>query len=92
MSSTEPLPAPSDEAHIAGGYDVHRHGLEFEITKDGKPITPDPYLGARGHLVALREGDLAYLHVHAEEDELRTHRGNGRRLERLDRDTRPAAL
>ena len=23
-----------------------------------------PYLGAKGHLVALREGDLAYLHVH----------------------------
>jgi len=67
----QPLPAPSDEAHIAGGYDVHRHGLEFEITKDGKPITPDAYLGARGHLVALREGDLGYLHVHAEQDELK---------------------
>jgi hypothetical protein len=26
----------------------------------------EPYLGARGHLVALREGDLAYLHVHPE--------------------------
>ena len=25
-----------------------------------------PYLGAYGHLVALREGDLAYLHVHPE--------------------------
>jgi hypothetical protein len=24
-------------------------------------------LGAKGHLVALREGDLAYLHVHPEE-------------------------
>ena len=23
-----------------------------------------PYLGAFGHLVALRDGDLAYLHVH----------------------------
>jgi hypothetical protein len=23
-----------------------------------------PYLGAKGHLVALREGDLAYLHTH----------------------------
>jgi hypothetical protein len=31
----------------------------------------DPYLGARGHLVAIREGDGAYLHVHpAGEDEL----------------------
>ena len=25
-----------------------------------------PYLAAYGHLVALREGDLAYLHVHPE--------------------------
>jgi hypothetical protein len=24
----------------------------------------EPYLGALGHLVALRDGDLAYLHVH----------------------------
>jgi hypothetical protein len=27
-------------------------------------VTVEPYLGARGHLVALRQGDLAYLHVH----------------------------
>jgi len=26
--------------------------------------TLQPYLGAAGHLVALRSGDLAYLHVH----------------------------
>ena len=26
----------------------------------------DPYLEAYGHLVALRVGDLAYLHVHPE--------------------------
>ena len=32
---------------------------------DGTPVTDlQPYLGAYGHLVALREGDLAYLHVH----------------------------
>ena len=24
----------------------------------------EPYLGAGGHLVALREGDMAFLHVH----------------------------
>ena len=24
----------------------------------------EPYLGERGHLVALRKGDAAYLHVH----------------------------
>src|SRR3546814_3056298 len=34
---------------------------------DGNPVmTLQPYLGAYGHLVALREGDLAYLHVHPE--------------------------
>ena len=29
------------------------------------------YLGARGHLVVLRRGDLAYLHTHADEQALR---------------------
>lgn len=28
------------------------------------------YLGAKGHLVALRDGDLAYLHVHPDEGRL----------------------
>jgi hypothetical protein len=35
------------------------------VSKDGRPVTDlQPYLGAYGHLVALRDGDLAYLHVH----------------------------
>ncbi|WP_278258289.1 hypothetical protein [Nocardioides convexus] len=35
------------------------------VSKDGAPVTDlEPYLGAYGHLVALRGGDLAYLHVH----------------------------
>lgn len=39
--------------------------LRLTVTKDGEPVTDlEPYLGAYGHLVALREGDLAYLHVH----------------------------
>jgi hypothetical protein len=29
------------------------------------------YLGARGHLVALRQGDLAFLHVHPDESSQR---------------------
>ena len=29
-------------------------------------MTLEPYLGAFGHLVAIRAGDLAYLHVHPE--------------------------
>ncbi len=41
--------------------------LTLEVTQDGAPVTTiEPYLGAFGHLVALREGDLAYLHVHPE--------------------------
>jgi len=44
--------------------------LAFTVTQDGRPVTAlEPYLGAFGHLVALRDGDLAYLHVHAAGDE-----------------------
>ena len=61
------LPAPATTAS-ADGYDVRldREGeeLRFTITRDGEPVATDPYLGAGGHLVALREGDLAFLHVH----------------------------
>ncbi|GAB3167530.1 hypothetical protein GCM10027059_28580 [Myceligenerans halotolerans] len=42
--------------------------LTISVAKDGDPVTDlQPYLGAHGHLVALREGDLAYLHVHPEQ-------------------------
>ncbi|MEV4422146.1 hypothetical protein AB0L40_19520 [Patulibacter sp. NPDC049589] len=42
--------------------------LRFQVTRDGRPVQAlQPYLGARGHLVALRDGDLAYLHVHPDE-------------------------
>jgi hypothetical protein len=44
--------------------------LTFTVSKNGKPVTDlEPYLGAFGHLVALRDGDLAFLHVHPEGDE-----------------------
>ncbi|HEU0304694.1 MAG TPA: hypothetical protein VFR32_08935 [Gaiellaceae bacterium] len=74
-----PLPPASTVAH-AGPYtvaldagDPHAETpamLSFRVTSDGEGVTVDPYLGARGHLVVLREGDLAYLHTHAEEDAL----------------------
>jgi hypothetical protein len=70
----EPLPAPRATAVSDGGYDVRldtadahpgdEAQLRFTITKDGAPVKTEPYLGAGGHLVALREGDLAFLHVH----------------------------
>lgn len=44
--------------------------LTLTVSRDGEPVTAlEPYLGAYGHLVALREGDLAYLHVHPEGEE-----------------------
>jgi hypothetical protein len=47
---------------LAAGSDAK---LALNVTKDGTPVTDlQPYLGAYGHLVALRAGDLAYLHVH----------------------------
>jgi hypothetical protein len=39
--------------------------VTLTVNRDGVPVTDlQPYLAAYGHLVALREGDLAYLHVH----------------------------
>ncbi|WP_445151846.1 hypothetical protein [Baekduia sp. Peel2402] len=65
------LPAPTDRATV-DGYDValrtSGETLRFAISRDGTPVDVEPYLGASGHLVALREGDLAYLHVHPHED------------------------
>jgi hypothetical protein len=72
-----PLPQPATTAGAGDGYRVRldadglRAGedteLSFTVTRDGEPVRTEPYLGAGGHLVALREGDLAYLHVHPEE-------------------------
>jgi hypothetical protein len=40
-------------------------GLTLSVSRGGRPVTNlQPYLGAYGHLVALRTSDLAYLHVH----------------------------
>jgi len=52
------------EGGLSAGSDSD---LAISVTRDGAPITTlQPYLGAYGHLVALRAGDLAYLHVHPE--------------------------
>jgi hypothetical protein len=45
--------------------------LTFEVTRAGRPVALQDYLGAKGHLVALREGDLAFLHVHPDASSLR---------------------
>ena len=66
-----PFPPPTT-TDTTDGYKVELkpdgHALDFAITKDGEPVTTEPYLGAGGHLVALREGDLAFLHVHPDGD------------------------
>jgi hypothetical protein len=50
------------EGDLAAGGDAE---LTLSVSRDGEPVTDlEPYLGAYGHLVALRAGDLAYLHVH----------------------------
>jgi len=67
-------PAASSVAHV-DGYDVAlappaRSGgddLDFTVTRGGRPVALQPYLGTAGHLVALRAGDLAYLHVHPQD-------------------------
>lgn len=52
-----------------------RSTLAFDVRRAGAPVEAlEPYLGALGHLVAVREGDLAYLHVHP----LETGPGSGR--------------
>jgi hypothetical protein len=45
--------------------------LAFTVTRNGKPVAVEDYLGAKGHLVALRQGDLAFLHVHPDENSLK---------------------
>ncbi|GAA3392371.1 hypothetical protein GCM10020369_53800 [Cryptosporangium minutisporangium] len=67
------LPAAARTATV-DGYTVTLGGqltagssskLTLSVSRNGKPVTDlQPYLGAYGHLVVLRDGDLAYLHVH----------------------------
>ena len=68
-----PLPAPASRATTSDGYTVELAGssragrpatLSFDVARDGEDVELQDYLGAKGHLVALREGDLAYLHTH----------------------------
>jgi hypothetical protein len=71
-----PLPAPDRTVRSDGGLEVMLHSrndrVGFEIRDQGVVVNDrlEPYLGAKGHLVALREGDLAYLHTHPHGDEL----------------------
>ncbi len=46
--------------------------MAFSVLRDGEVIDEElqRYLGAKGHLVTLRLGDLAYLHTHPDGDRL----------------------
>ncbi len=71
FAPVDPLPSQVDRVD---GYEVRLSGdvvaggtsqLVATVSRDGRPVTDlEPYLGAFGHLVALRHSDLAYLHVH----------------------------
>ncbi|MFI9757081.1 hypothetical protein ACIHFB_03965 [Streptomyces sp. NPDC051963] len=54
------------EVGLSGGLRPGKEGeLKLTVSRNGRPVTDlQPYLGAYGHLVVLRSGDLAYLHVH----------------------------
>jgi hypothetical protein len=77
---SRPLPAPATTART-DGFRVRlvdgavRAGeespLSFEVTRNGRRVRLQDYLGAKGHLVALRQGDLAFLHVHPDASSLR---------------------
>ncbi len=75
-SPSDPLGAP-DTLIRSDGYEVRlatpeslRVGEEvrlvFSVSREGKAITNlEPYLGALGHAVVLKERDLTFLHAHA---------------------------
>ncbi|UAL29779.1 heavy-metal-associated domain-containing protein [Nocardioides rotundus] len=73
-----PVPVEPAAATTVDGFEVSVEGdliagsastLTLTVSRDGEPVTIlEPYLGAFGHLVALRDGDLAYLHVHPHGD------------------------
>jgi hypothetical protein len=72
----QPLPASSRTAQpgqyqveLMGDLDAGVHSeIAFRVRENGREVQLEPYLGALGHLVALRASDLTYLHVHPLED------------------------
>ncbi|GAA3039521.1 hypothetical protein GCM10010528_20110 [Gordonia defluvii] len=69
-------PTPSRTATVDGftvtvDGDLGPHGtsmLTARVRHAGQTVRLQPYLGALGHLVVLRAGDLAYTHVHPRQD------------------------
>lgn len=75
--SPEPVPAPAVAVKDDRGLEVRLRGeggstVAFDVLRGGKVINDEleDFLGAKGHLVTLRAGDLAYLHNHPDADRL----------------------
>ena len=64
--ATSPSAAAATDDTVSARLIRDGRRITAKVTADNKAVLPDPYLGARGHLVVLRMGDLAYLHVHPE--------------------------
>lgn len=71
------VPAVSTTATDDRGLRVRRRAtgdgtVAFDVLRDGRVVNDEleDYLGAKGHLVTLRVGDLAYLHTHPDGDRL----------------------
>lgn len=73
----KPLESVSNTSDAGDGYEVTIESPRaigggtartvFEVFRNGRKVDEvQPYLGADGHLVALRDGDLAFLHAHPE--------------------------
>ncbi|MGI8421847.1 MAG: hypothetical protein ACR2MU_06270 [Gaiellaceae bacterium] len=63
--------ASTDGYSVSLAHDELRAGretqLHFVVRRNGRPVESfESYIGRRGHLVALRDGDLSYSHVHPE--------------------------
>jgi hypothetical protein len=62
------VPLVPSEADEVAGFEVSLEAdagtATVTVRRGGEVVTTEAYLGAAGHLVALRDGDLAYLHVH----------------------------
>jgi hypothetical protein len=71
-ATAAPVPLRPRSTDTVDGFEVTLDGdltgdsteVSVTVRRGGDVVTTEPYLGAAGHLVALRDGDLAYLHVH----------------------------
>ena len=68
---TESLNVDGYQVSVSGSVSAEEHTMLMFTVLDsaGKPVTFDNYLGSTGHLIAIREGDLALTHMHNSDHE-----------------------